>query len=202
MALLSASSYKFTRICFQTCLMFRSWRCFVTQILGCKHKLCWPSASKAGKQKMDGIWSHKIFVSSCQANEVLDIAIKLCGNSLIQSRTPLSQRLQQGKHRKWNFPWMISKMFVLNFSSVKSTTIWRIFSGPTSCTASVGWSWTSCSFNFRRCFGSAAGQPGHNETQQRNAKKTSAMIDLNMFAYFSCNGFVGFPVLQDQTDPG
>ena len=28
------------------------------------------------------------------------------------------------------------------------------------------------------------------------------MIDLNMFAYFSCNGFVGFPVLQDQTDPG
>jgi hypothetical protein len=56
--------------------------------------------SKQGwKQKMDGMWSHTIFVS-CQANEVLDIAIELCGNSLIQSRTPLSQRLQQGKHRK------------------------------------------------------------------------------------------------------
>ena len=38
-------------------------------------------------------------VSCCQANEVLDIAIKLCGNSLIQSRTSLGQRLEQVKIR-------------------------------------------------------------------------------------------------------
>ena len=48
-----------------------------------------------------GVQAQALLTLSKQGwNEVLDIAIKLCGNSLIQSRTPLSQRLQQGKHRK------------------------------------------------------------------------------------------------------
>lgn len=57
----------------------RLWSCFETQMLVCKRKPCWPSASKAGTQ----FWKHWFYIfwamlkAWCQANEVPIIAIRL-----------------------------------------------------------------------------------------------------------------------------